>query len=672
MIGMATTAVAGPGMWVPLFIDANIESMRAEGLTLTAEQIYSANKSSLKDAVMIFGGGCTGEMISANGLILTNYHCGEEAVSGLSSTQHDYMAHGYTAKSEADELPCAGLEVRHLVRMEDVSDRVGSLSDTAAVNSVCRTAEEGGLYEAIVEEMFCGNQHILMVYEVFRDIRLVVAPPQQLGQFGGETDNWVWPRHTADFTLFRIYADANNKPAAYSPKNKPYTPAKSLKINIGGVKEGDFAMVMGFPGSTDQYMTAAAIDALRTKVWPGVVNLRQAEMTALEKRMERERKTAIDYASFYSSIANGKKRTAGEIDCTDRAEIVEKMRAQQAVMRQDAKLDSILGAMDNIYSDEYVGAELTKRLVRDAWTGSKTLRLARMTLFMLGKETPDMARIDSMAVEYFGHRDAKADRSALEAGLTALKASGAKDIPTIVATTSAKKLAKQATSGVFGDIETFRNTLKKPNAKELIKNDVASELVSALVKTAQEKSEANEVANEKLHGLKAAYAKRLAELRPDSLLAPDANFTMRVSYGKVEAPRTGIENVDRYYTTAKGILGKNATGNPDFVLADSLKTYLSGNYGRWADKDGELHTCFVGSIHTTGGNSGSPTLNGRGELIGLNFDRIWNGIASDYRFDSERSRNISVDIRYVMYVIDVICHGGHIVDQMDIVGDANR
>lgn len=658
-------------MWVPLFIDSNIEDMTAEGLTLTAEQIYDANSSSLKDAIMIFGGGCTGEVVSDGGLILTNYHCGVAAVSSLSSPETDYMAHGFTARTEADELPCDGLEVRHLVRMEDVSDRVKSLDDTASINALTRAAEENGKYEVMVEEMFHGNQHIMMVYEVFKDIRLVVAPPQDLGRFGGETDNWVWPRHTADFTLFRIYAGADNKPAEYSPDNKPYRPAKHLKTNINGVREGDFAMVMGFPGSTDQYLTAAAIDALRTKVWPSVVSLRQAEMSVLEKHMAANRKTAIDYASHYSSIANGKKRTAGEIDCTARAKTVETMRSQQAAFRKDARMDTILAQMDNIFSPEYTGNELTMRLARDTWSGSRTLRLA-FTMSRLVQKATDKSTIDSIATYFFAHSDIKTEREILAASIGELQRIGAQGLPSIVVKTSPKKLAKRATSGIFSDINKLRKALASPNAKELVESETATILANALIDTWRAKAAANNSANALLHDLKAAYAYRLSEIRPDSLLAPDANFTMRIAYGRAEAPRTGIENVDRFYTTAKGIIAKNATGNPDFALADSLKTMLGGDYGRWADADGELHTCFVGSIHTTGGNSGSPTLNGQGELIGLNFDRIWNGIASDYRFDNERSRNISVDIRYVLFVIDKVCHGGHIVSQFDIVNTPTR
>lgn len=668
----ATTAMAGPGMWVPLFIDDNIDNMVAEGLTLTADQIYDANNSSLKDAVMIFGGGCTGEMVSDRGLILTNYHCGEGAVSSLSSPQTDYMAHGFTARDEADELPCAGLQVRHLVRMEDVSGQVKSLSDTAAVNSVVRNAEEGGKYEAEVEEMFHGNQHILMVYEVFRDVRLVVAPPQALGRFGGETDNWVWPRHTADFTLFRVYAGADNKPADYSPHNKPYRPARHLKTNIAGVREGDFAMVMGFPGSTDQYLTATAIESLRSYVWPSVVSLRQAEMTALEKRMKRDRKTAIDYSAHYSSIANGKKRTAGEIDCTARANTVGVMRAQQARFRRDAQMDSILGKIDEIFSPQYTSNMLTLRLAQDTWSGSRTLRLAYRFAKELDKEKPNFETLDNLATDFFSHSDAKTEQRTLAAALEELRRIGAADLPKEILQTAPAKLSRQVTKGVFGSHGKLQKAMSDPDTKKIILSDPATRLALALIGTRHDKTVANQRASNDLHNLKAAYAKRLSQIRPDSLLAPDANFTMRIAYGRVEAPRTGIENVDRHFTTARGILAKNATGNPDFALPDSLKTILSGGYDRWADADGQLHTCFVGSIHTTGGNSGSPTLNSRGELIGLNFDRIWNGIASDYRFDAERSRNISVDIRYVLFVIDKVCHGGHIVSQFDIVNTPSR
>lgn len=668
----ATAAWAGPGMWVPLFIENNIGNIQAAGGQLTAEQIYSANSSSLKDAIMIFGGGCTGEMVSEAGLILTNYHCGEDAIGSLSSTAADYMAHGFTARTLADELPCPGLEVRRLAFMRDVSDKLTSLSDTATVNAIRREASDGGQLEVHIEELFCGNQHILLAYEVFKDVRLVVAPPQQLGRFGGETDNWVWPRHTADFTLFRVYAGPDNKPAAYSASNMPYRPAHVLPVNIGGVKEGDFAMVMGYPGSTDLYLSAAAIEAMRQKIWPQVVSLRTAETDALDKLMENDRKTAIDYAAHYSSIANGKKRTAGEIDCADKSRMAESMRAQQAALRQDPRMDSILATMDSVFNPTYMANELTRRLSRDVWAGSRTLILASKIATALAENRLDTVAAISQLNDFLLRSNVKAERKTLEAGLRALQESGAEGLPALISSSSPRKLAKAATSGIFGPDGAPDATFHKANLRQTLEGDMATRLAMALMQTWREKANANRAANKRLHGVKAAYAQRLAELRPDSLLAPDANFTMRVAYGRVEAPRTGLKDVDTYFTTAQGILKKNATGNPDFALADSLKAALSGNYGPYADADGQLHTCFTGSIHTTGGNSGSPTLNARGELIGINFDRIWNGIASDYRFDAERSRNISVDIRYVLFVIDKVCHGSHIVKQMNIVGREDK
>ena len=663
-----TSALAGPGMWVPLFIEDNIADIRAAGGLLTAEQIYSANSSSLKDAIMIFGGGCTGEMVSESGLILTNYHCGEGVVGSLSSTAADYMAHGFTARDLSDELPCPGLEVRKLAFMRDVSDKLTTLSDTATANALRRETSDGGRLEVDIEELFCGNQHILLAYEVFKDVRLVVAPPQQLGRFGGETDNWVWPRHTADFTLFRVYADQENKPATYSASNRPYRPSHVLPVNIGGVKEGDFAMVMGYPGSTDLYLSATAIEAMRQKIWPQVVTLRMAETDALDKLMNSDRKAAIDYAAHYSGIANGRKRTAGEIDCTDKSRMVETMRSQQAALRQDPRMDSILASMDSIFSPAYLANELTRRLTRDVWLGSRTLILAGRIATALAESKLDTAATISQLNDFLSRSDATAERKTLEAGLRALQKSGAKGLPSLITSANPRKLAKAATSGIFGHNCNPNATFHSADLRQTVDGHMATRLAMALMQTWREKAKANSAANKKLHDVKAAYARRLAELRPDSLLTPDANFTMRVAYGHVEAPRTGRKDIDIYFTTARGILKKNATGNHDFALADSLKTALSGNYGPYADADGQLHTCFTGSIHTTGGNSGSPTLNARGELIGLNFDRIWNGIASDYRFDTERSRNISVDIRYVLFVIDKVCHGGHIVGQMNIVG----
>lgn len=670
LIATATSAQAGPGMWIPTLLGKNIADMQAQGFKLTAQDVYDVNNASLKDAVVIFGGGCTGEIVSQQGLLLTNYHCGQDAISNLSSVEHDYLGQGFAAQSMAEELPCPGLTVRRLVSMSDVT--ATAKRGEKELDEALKAASENGRYETEAEEFFGGNQTFMLVYEVFSDIRLVVAPSQQLGHFGGETDNWIWPRHTADFSAFRIYADKDNKPAKYSESNVPYKPKRHLKVNMAGMEEGDFAMVMGYPGSTNQYMTSGAVAAMSAHAWPKIVELRTAETDVLGAHMKAKRETAINYASHFSSIANGQKRTAGEIECVGKANIVEQKRAAESERKaKDAGLEPILNSIDSIYggTDEasaHVRAVTDLSLLSDVMRGAGYLRLVRKALAAERNKTS----LSELGKSHFGRYDAEAEYDLAKASLTkAYALLSPENRPEQIASRRAlRRTLRKLKRCAFADSAEFCTKAAAAQPMKELESDFALKLYTALSDKFRAVRSSYEKSDTRLTELRRDYIGRLMASNPDSLPMADANFTLRVSYGRVESPRTGIADVDKWYTTADGIIAKHATGNIDYTLNDAfLSKFKPENYGRYAAADGTLRTCFVGSLHTTGGNSGSPTLNARGELVGLNFDRIWHGIASDFHFDPERSRNITVDIRYVLFVIDVVCGAPHIVNEMDLV-----
>ena len=667
MMIVVTRASAFSGMWVPMLIDRNIADMQRCGFELTAQDIYDVNHASLKDAILIFGGGCTGELVSDEGLILTNYHCGVDAVSKLSSTSNDLMANGYAAATRQDELPCWGLTVRRLVRMEDVTDECKKGEE--AERKLIEKNKEDGAYEVLIEDFFGGNRKYMQVYEVFRDVRLVVAPPQELGNFGKETDNWMWPRHTADFCVFRVYADANNRPAAYKSSNVPYRPLKHLTVNAAGIKEGDMVMVMGYPGGTNQYLTSSALLSMRTHVWPKVVDLRRAEANELQSRMDANRKIAIDYASHFSSIANGLKRTAGEIECMDRIDIAGQKRADEArEMANNAAVAPLFAKADSLFGTPNTPTTFIRnmadiRILRDMLSGSGYTRLVAQAIREQNRARQKglSANLDSLAQKFFARFDASTDEALAQAALSKAKELLTKqNRPDLLK--SPRKTLKKLRNSVWADSTRFLNTVRQAasadEAWELLTKDFAYQFYSAIHDQLRSLQTANEADAEVWKNIESSLI--ASKMEQGQNIMPDANFTMRVTYGKIEAPRTGNAKTDIWQTTAQGIVEKNKTGNMDYALSPRVKELI-------AKAGNSQPTCFVGSLHTTGGNSGSPTLDTKGRLIGINFDRIWNGIASDYLFDPECSRNISVDIRYVLFVIETVCGAPHVVGEMNIV-----
>ena len=645
---LSTMVTAGIGMWIPTLIGRNIEEMREMGFHLTAQDIYDANHSSLKDAVMIFDGGCTSELVSEDGLLLTNYHCGVDAIGDISALDTDYLRTGFAARSRADEIK-TNVEVLKLAYLEDVTERVMACNEPVRRRLIRELEEEasvGGLYRAEVEDFYSSNQFILSVYEVFDDVRLVVAPPQQLGKFGGDTDNWMWPRQTCDFTLFRIYTGG-----------KPYHADSHIHISTSGVKEGDFAMVMGYPGSTRQYTNSNELGIMHSRIWPVTVKMRQAQTTCLRGLMESDRQIGIDYTARYASISNGQKRAAGEIDCVSRTNLIGTLRAEEERRRQKCEeMGAILDSYAEIYgTDERPSAYMENRIfansIYELIRGLQTYQIYRGA-----SRANRRTNIEALFWQY----DAATARAVSIAAVKAFKDVEPRwrELSPLAEEPDVEKLVDRIMGGALATPETVKRAI----ATNTLGDDFGVTFFRGALRLAYELIDGGTAT--RIRRLNKQYVNTLEWMYPDSAMSADANFTLRVSYGKIERASTGKEDVDTWYTTARQLVAKARTGEEDYALADSLVTAMDGEYGAYADADGELHTCFVASIHTTGGNSGSPTLNADGELIGINFDRSWMGIASDYRFDQECSRNISVDIRYVLFVIDKICNAKHVVEEM--------
>ena len=642
-------AAADEGMWLPSLISSRIDDMRAKGFRLTAEDIYSINHASMKDAVVLFDGGCTGELVSPEGLLLTNHHCGYDAIQRHSSVEHDYLTYGFWSRSHEEELPNKGLNVRFLVRMEEVTDRI---SAGESPEEIIRRAEaEGEGYKATVEQMYYGNQQFLFLYEQFDDVRLVAAPPSSIGKFGGDTDNWIWPRHTGDFSVFRIYASKENKPAAYSPDNVPYRPKKYFTISTRGIREGDFTMIYGFPGNTQEYILSDAVAYTAERSDPAKIAIRDGRLEIISRAQASDPALRIHYAAKHATIANAWKKWQGEVLGIERRGTVASKRAYEeefARWAQDKpEYRDVVAELKAEYArimDPYFAREITTETLR-ALPKEYTAEERAEAVFPARRETEralfrwlfgEYARrcpVQYQVPEFLdgvhadGSPEAFADRLFEEVW--------AGD-----ATPLADSL-RSGTNRMVGHIDWLLGTraLRNLNSKHL------SELYTR-------------------------YIKGLREWDTQRAFYPDANLTLRVAYGSI----AGYEYADGEYhkpqTTLDGIIAKDNPEIYDYDIPQSLRDlYASKDYGRWAaviDGRRTVPVCFLASNHTTGGNSGSPVLNGNGELIGINFDRTWRSTMSDIAFDPSICRNIAVDIRYVLFVIDRVGGAGYLLKEMKI------
>jgi hypothetical protein len=685
----------------------NEKDMKNMGMKISAEDIYSMNKSSMKDAVVLFAQKCTGEIISSEGLLLTNHHCGFAQIQNHSAVNHDYLKDGFWAKNHAEELPNPGITVTFIVSMKDVTPDVlqgvdASMSerereDKIAANSLLLVAESvaGTHYEGLIKPMYNGNEYVLFVTEVFRDVRLVGAPPQSIGTFGKDTDNWMWPRHTADFSLFRIYADKDNKPADYSPENVPYKPRYHFPISTSGIKENDFTMVYGFPARTNEYLTSFAVDQIVNVNNPLKVDIRSKRLNVMDKYMDADRAIYIKYADKYSGVSNYHKKWAGEAKGLRTAKAVEKKQEFESLFQNRVEANPSFLKYSYLMSEfksEYgklatIQPELD--LFTEAIFASEIIKFAySMRQFAVVPKDSDMAkqfrdnltktnaRITDHFNEYYIPLDkeltkevlfeyySKSTRNYAPVGELRLNENASKsDISDFV-----EALFENS---IFTDATKLNSVLTKNDSlvAAAISSDPAFKLASFYYSVfyTEVVKEFNSI-NDKLIPLNRAYLEALRIVIPEKKYYPDANFTLRVSFGKTEGyqPADGIKY--NWYTTTDGVLEKNNTGNSDYEIPERLRTLLeTRDFGNYADKDGNLRTCFAASNHTTGGNSGSPVFNAKGHLIGTNFDRNWEGTMSDVYYDINQVRNITLDIRYLLFIIDKFAGATHLVNEMTLV-----
>ena len=691
---------AGEGMWIPMLLQYNEKEMQEMGMKITAEDIYSINHSSLKDAIVLFGGGCTGEIVSDYGLLLTNHHCGYDYIQRHSSVEHDYLTNGFWAMNRGEELPCPGLSVIFLREMRDVTEQVleGVTVDMPEaerkakidenMKKLVTAFEKETKYKVSIKPFFLGNEYYVLFNEVYTDVRLVGCPPSNIGKFGGDTDNWVWPRHTGDFSIFRVYADKDGHPAVYDKDNVPYKPAKHLDISLKGAEEGDFAFVFGYPARTNEYLPAVAVDQEANLIDPIMVDLRGKVLNIYNKYQEQDPKVRIQYASKHAGLGNGWKKWMGVTEGINHFHGVEKKRDYENrfydwVMQSRSRYmyANLLKDFKQNYK-ELEPYELAYTYMAEAGLRIELVNFAGRfgRLSEVTKDTPQenidkmVANLKASSASFYKDYYEPIDREVAAMLLSEyLKAQPAdfrpaflndiKDVNEFVDKLFAKSMFTDEQK-----VNALLDNFKVKDAKKLA-NDPAMQVYQSLIGFYRsEVSDHISSLNADIDRLRRIYMKGQMEMEPEKRFSPDANFTLRVTYGKVEGfrPKDGMKY--KHFTTLEGIMQKENPDIYDYVVEPRLKQlYNNKDYGRYADKDGTMHVAFTASVHTTGGNSGNPILNAEGQLLGLNFDRCWEGTMSDLIYDPDICRNISVDIRYVLFIIDKFAGAGHLIDEMTIV-----
>ena len=689
------------GMWIPSLVKAFENDMQAMGMRLSAEDIYDVNSSSIKDAIIHFNGGCTAELVSSKGLLLTNHHCGYSQIQSHSSLEKDYLKYGFWASNKSEELSNPGLTASRVVRIEDVTNTVlfetEGLADKeryskiqTTINKLIADAQTGTHYTAKIKAFNYGNDYYMIVKETFKDVRLVGAPPNSIGKFGGDTDNWVWPRHTGDFSVFRIYSDQNNEPNEYSESNVPYTPLHFLPVSMKKRSVGDFTMVYGFPGTTEQHLSSRNLSYIMDKERPARIEMREKSLSVIDASMRSSDLLRIKYASKQARIANGWKKWIGQVGGLKTVDAIqiklnrEKEYNDMTLSNQEwgkkyGKVINDMNALVDRYKDSdfaysmvieylYVGPELFKR----AREISKFLS-NYSTLDENGELDNEIEKQIKLSKGFFKNYDNATDKRIFEL-LTEeyVVQMGDSPLGSILKNNSAKDLAEiiYEKSILTSELRfnKFMEKLSKNSFNKLKNKDLGyilwMETNDRFIKNIVPEVRVYRASMDRL--LKTYVAGKL-EMFPDANHWPDANSSMRITYGKLEgsAPHDGMRYIE--HTNIDGIITKNNSGNPDYELLPRMRKLAAakdyGDYGQ----DGELWVCFTGSNHTTGGNSGSPVLDADGDLLGINFDRSWESTMSDFMFDKNRCRNIMVDIRYVLWVIDIYSGASHLVDEMTLV-----
>lgn len=699
-------AAADEGMWLPSLIHKlNISDMQRMGLGLSAEQIYSINNSSLKDAVVALDrGSCTAELVSKDGLLLTNHHCGFGEIQSHSSVEHDYLQDGFWAMSRKEELPNPGKSVTFLISVEDVTSKVlAEVTDATSEDERIRIVRKASAeleknakgdthYETYVRSFFAANRYYLFVTETFKDIRLVGAPPQALGKFGGDTDNWMWPRHTNDFSMFRIYCGPDGKPADFSPENIPYQPKHFLPVSIKGIEKGDYAMVMGYPGRTNRYETSFGVKSTMDVTNEVRIEVRRELLGIWSEYMSTSQKARIQYASKYARSSNYYKYSIGQNNGLTNLKVIDKKQAIEkdftAWVNEESKRKEKYGKALSLIENSYKNVEEDKAR---AYLGEALLRGPEIFMFanraqslvdLLEKPEENKEKIERITSamkksmdDYFKDYDAATDQNVVGTLLELYaEKTAVKYHPAFFSTVQKKykgdfeKYAEKLfESSVFDSKEELAAFLEKPSLKVLKKDMAVISAADIFAKFREMSEKAGEVQKMKSEGER-LFVAGLMEMQTDKVFYPDANSTMRLTYGQVldYEPRDGV--IYNYYTTTDGYLEKEIPGDDEFDVPARMKQLLTEkNYGKYADKDGSLRACFITNNDITGGNSGSPVINGNGELIGIAFDGNWEAMSGDIAFEPDLQRCINVDIRFVLWVIDVYAGATHLVDEMQIV-----
>lgn len=700
---------ANEGMWLPMFIERlNHRDMQKLGLQLTPEEIYSVNNSSLKDAiVMLSGGMCTAEAISSEGLLLTNHHCAFNAIQENSSVNHDYLTDGFWAMDRAQELRAEGMTASFLIRMEDVSEVINTALEGASgderdeiirtlSDSIQEAATEDTHYNARVKSFFEGNEFYLFVYETFKDVRLVGAPPSSIGKYGGDTDNWMWPRHTGDFALLRVYAGRDGKPAAYADDNIAMKPRHHLPVSLDGVAKNDFAMIMGYPGSTDRYLTSYGVNMAITKDQPARVKLRGARLDIWKESMNASPAVRIQYASKYASVSNYWKYFIGQTEQVKKNGVYDKKVAEEKAYRTWAnanaeRKEKYGDALDMIEAgyvelDEYI---LASTYFQEAVFASEVLLMGYRLMQLRGALNAEpqnpivlnaaIQTAKGQAQEFYKNYNGPTDKRATAALLKMYY----EDIPADLQPQLFRDMVKKSK----GDFDRLANTifgksmvpdstklyefLVEPSAKKMDKDPVVQLAGAFLGKFRNDVGPKLQGAYAKIDEGNRLYVDGLRQVYPDRNFYPNANSTMRLTYGRVldYTPRDAVKY--NYFTTLEGVMQKEDPNNDEFIVPAKLKElYEAEDYGQYADKDGTMHVCFVTDNDITGGNSGSPVINAKGELIGCAFDGNWEAMSGDIFFEDQIQRTIVVDIRYVLFVIDKFAGAGHLVKEMTLAKSA--
>jgi hypothetical protein len=726
------------GMWLPLFIERlNYADMQKKGLHLTSEELYSINNSSLKDAVvMLYGGECTSEIISPEGLILTNHHCGYDAIQAHSSIDHDYLTNGFWAYDKKDELKNEGMTASFLIRIEDVTEKVmkdvkDDMSETersqmirAEASSIEKDAEEEGRYNTKVQGFFEGNEYYLFVYQTFEDIRLVGAPPSSIGKFGGDTDNWMWPRQTCDFSIFRIYTSPDGKPAKYAEENIPLKPKNFLHISLKGIKNKDFAMIWGYPGKTERYLTSEGVKVLLEQTAPAIISLRGKKLSIMKEDMDANPEVKLKYSAKYSEASNYWKFYIGQSRGLNKLKVISQKQKIENDFNKwvfaDTKREEEYGkVMDNFASayKEINEGQFDKRqwyyleLFQGAEAMYFSFKIQSQELMMSienyrkSHDRKELEDIRESAKIFYKDYNMPTDKKIF----AALMEMFYKNIPKYFQPDIFRYLEKSSKfkvqssklrkedkidfmkyadyvykKSVFSSEEHFNDFLNNPKTKKL-KNDPLMKVMTSIITGYLDLNVDQNLANQKLKNAKRLFVKGLREMNPDKKYYSDANSTMRVTYGVIDDyfPADAVHY--DFETTLKGVMEKEDSANEDFIVPDKLKAlYKNRDFGRYGQlrvqssgfgvenpkpetrRDTELITCFIANTDITGGNSGSPVINGNGELIGIAFDGNWEAMSGDIAYEPEIQRTICVDIRYVLFIIDKFAGATNLINELTI------